>query len=60
MFRTKMNYNETEVLRIGKMKYSNNKIHTKNEITWTRESLKILGVEISAEKRTWKTWTQNH
>ena len=50
-----MNYNETEVLRIGKMKYSNNKIHTKNEITWTRESLKILGVEISAEKRIWKT-----
>ena len=46
----KMNYNKTEVLRTGWMKYSDNTIHTKIEITWTTESLTILGIEISVKR----------
>ena len=43
-------YKNEEVLRIGRMKYSDSTIHTKIEITWTTESLMTLGIEISVKK----------
>ena len=43
-------YNKTEVLRTGRMKYSDSTIHTKIEITWTAESLTTLGIEISVKR----------
>ena len=43
----KINYNKTEILRIGSMKSSNSRLYTAKEGSWSNDSIRILGIEIS-------------
>ena len=43
----KINYNKTEILRIGSMKSSNNRLYTAKEVSWSNDSIRILGIEIT-------------
>ena len=43
----KINYNKTEILRIGSMKSSNRRLYTIKEVSWSNDSIRILGIEIT-------------
>ena len=43
----KINFDKSEVLRIGQMKNSNLRIKTDLELKWTNEPLKVLGINVS-------------
>lgn len=45
----KINYNKTEVLRIGSLRGSNARFYTEKPLHWSDGSIKILGIKISAE-----------
>ena len=43
----KINYNKTEILRIGSMKSANSRLYTAKEVSWSNDSIRILGIEIT-------------
>ena len=43
----KINYSKTEILRIGSMKSSNSRLYTAKEVSWSNDSIRILGIEIT-------------
>ena len=43
----KINYNKTEILRMGSMKSSNSRLYTAKEVSWSNDSIRILGIEIT-------------
>ena len=49
----KVNYNKTTILRIGSLRHSEAKLQTQEELTWTNESINVLGIWVTHhEQRT--------
>ena len=46
----KINYEKTEILRIGSLKYSNAQIYTQKPLKWTLGPLTILGIQLSLQE----------
>ena len=42
-----LNYDKTEILRLGAMKGTDAKLYTQHEINWTNEPIKVLGIDVS-------------
>lgn len=48
----KVNYDKTEILRIGSIRNSNAKIYTGRKLHWTNDPVKLLGISITTDKNT--------
>ena len=46
----KINYEKTELLRIGSLKNSNAKLYTQKQLQWTNKVVKLLGVQLTADR----------
>ena len=44
----KINYDKTEILRIGSIRHSNCRLYTKEIVSWTNDPIAVLGIKISA------------
>lgn len=47
----KMNLDKTEILRIGAIKYSDEKLLPKINIKWTKQPVRVLGILVSADHK---------
>lgn len=45
----KINYNKTQIMRIGSLKNSNAKLYTPRTIQWTNEPINILGIDVHTD-----------
>ena len=46
----KINYDKTELLRIGSLKNSNARLYTQRQLKWTNETVKLLGVHLVLDR----------
>ena len=46
----KINYEKTELLRIGSLKNSNARLYTQRQLKWTNETVKLLGVHLVLDR----------
>ena len=46
----KVNYDKTEILRIGSMRNSQAKFYTQRQVKWTTEPVRCLGTKLSAKR----------
>ena len=47
----KINYEKTELLRIGSLKNSNARLYTQKQLQWTNKVVKLLGVQLTADRK---------
>ena len=46
----KINYDKTEILRIGSLRNTNAKIYTQKPVNWTNDPLLVLGIQVTQSK----------
>jgi hypothetical protein len=44
-----INYNKTQVIWIGNMKYSEKILHTDDSLEWAKERFKLLGIDFDVD-----------
>ena len=47
----KVNYNKTEILRIGSLKFSDASFYSEFPLQWAEGSIKILGITVTADAK---------
>ena len=47
--RYRINYDKTQVIWIGNMKYSNHRLNVGNALEWGKQQFKLLGIEFDVD-----------